>query len=393
MRFFFASEQLEHKARQLKDIRVGIDARSLSIAITGIGRYTLEISKHLSSLKCLDLTFLSPSTIPPSVKAELGKVNCVEGGLSGDIPRFIWGETLLPWLLRKHEIDLYWNPAHRIPLFLPARVASVVTIHDLTWYFYPQTMRALLRWAEKYQMPYALRHADHIVAVSESTRRSILELYRVDHQRCSTVLHGASTSLCSGPFRMRRDTVVGAPYLLFVGTVEPRKNLPRLLEAFAKARSSLDNNLQLMIAGGSGWGNVELERLIDLHQLGDHVLVRGYVSDEELTSIYRDALALVMPSLYEGFGLPILEAMVNGLPVITSNNSSMAEIVGDAALLVDPLDINSIASAIMRLVGDDCLRAELSHKSRNQAALFCWATSAGLLLDCFATAVARYDKS
>jgi glycosyltransferase involved in cell wall biosynthesis len=384
----FASEKLEESSSRLKGVKICIDARPLCNTITGIGRYTLEISKHLSSLESLDLTFLSPGPIPDGIKSQLGRVNYIEGTLTGNISRFIWGETILPVLLRRYRADLYWNPAHRLPLLAPRRMASVVTIHDLVWYYYPETMQPLLRWAETVQMPYAIKHADHLVPVSNSTRKSLMDLYGAEPQRCTTVLHGASRALVPSEAK----TIVAKDvddYIVFVGTQEPRKNLERLLEAFALVVDQLDSDLFLMIVGGKGWGNVKLEHLVEKHGLTEFVIIRGYVSDEDLAEIYSNAMGLVMPSLYEGFGLPILEAMVNGLPVITSNNSSMAEIGAGSAILVDPTNFHTIATAIHNLATDRCLRAEMSASGREHARSFRWDNSAAQLLECFCKALGR----
>jgi glycosyltransferase involved in cell wall biosynthesis len=227
-------------------------------------------------------------------------------------------------------------------------------------------------------MPISLKMADRIISVSRSTARDLTGNFRGLEHKISVIPEAASMMECR-----RIDSTVDQPYLLFVGTLEPRKNLNRLLQAFRKVIDSGIGEYSLIIAGGQGWSRDSLERIIEDLSLEQFVKVLGYVEDKFLHALYRNAYAVVLPSLYEGFGLPLLESMQYGTPVISTNVSAMPEIVGDAGILVDPLSVDEISAAIIRLLSDQALREKLSKRSIRQASKYSWKDSAMKTHDLF----------
>ena len=232
-------------------------------------------------------------------------------------------------------------------------------------------------------MPRAIKTADLVVADSESTANDIIEEFPDDEHKIRVVHPGLTSFFTShqndtlGKFRIH------APYFLFVGTIEPRKNLDRLLQAFASLSEAKRKGFKLVIAGGKGWGNVNPQLRAAKLGLQKDIIFTGYVSDGELHELYAQAQFLIMPSLYEGFGFPIIEAMSYGVPVITSNLSSMPEVAGDAAILIDPYEVTSIAAALQALIQDKTLRNRLGLKAKKQARNFSWNTAAKRMWNVF----------
>jgi glycosyltransferase involved in cell wall biosynthesis len=262
-----------------------------------------------------------------------------------------------------------------------------VTIHDLVWRHAGETMRPTSRWLEAMLMPQAVRLADRVLADSRSTADAVASEFPEAAAKVRVVHLAASPLACPGQRGALRDLGIPGDYILFVGTLEPRKNLPRLLQAFALMPAPARARAQLVIAGGTGWGRDDLAGLIARLGLGNRVVLTGYVDEATLSTLYAYALFFAMPSLYEGFGLPLLEAMSFGTPVLTSACSSLPEVAGEAGMLVDPLDVQSIAQGLSALVLDDALRDGLAAHSKSNAAQFSWAKTAQETLQVFEEAV------
>lgn len=308
--------------------------------------------------------------------------------LGGHVGRLTALGVCSPAWLAIDRPHLYWGPAHRLPPWLPADTARVVTIHDLIWKRAPETMRAATRALDSWLMPPALRKADRIIAVSSSTAGDIVEFFPEAKHKVSVVPEGASRLPDPQPVDGLTTLGVTKPYVLFVGTLEPRKNLSRLLEAFSTLPADLARDVELVIAGTRGWGMDGIEQNLARLDLVNRVRLVGPVCDEELSTLYRHAICLAMPSLYEGFGLPLVEAMSLGTPVLTSSVSSMPEVAGDAGILVNPLEVRSITEGMARIIGIPSLHEDLSAKTRAQAAKFCWDQAAEMTLNVFEAAMA-----
>jgi glycosyltransferase involved in cell wall biosynthesis len=248
-------------------------------------------------------------------------------------------------------------------------------------------MRPFSCWIEQRLMPEAIRQADRVIADSHSTAQAIEAEFPLAGNKVRVVHLGIPSMPAPADRASLLPLRIDRPYFLFVGTLEPRKNLRRLLIAFACLPEAVRAANLLVIAGGRGWGGVNVAGYLKELRLERHVVITGYVGDAQLSTLYAHARFLVMPSLYEGFGLPLVEAMSFGVPVLTSNTSSMPEVAGDAGLLIDPLDEKSIGQGILRLLTDDRFHRNLAEKAKNNATRFSWAKAARETMAIFAEAI------
>jgi glycosyltransferase involved in cell wall biosynthesis len=301
----------------------------------------------------------------------------------------LWSQTVLPRAAARDGVNVFWGATHRLPRFLPARIARVVTIHDLVWKHAGETMRPLSLWMEKRLMPEAVRLADRILAVSQNTADDLLAEYPAARDKVRVVHLGVTSLQSPDTPASLLPLGIEKPYFLFVGTLEPRKNLRRLLAAFAQIPLSVRQRHQLVIVGGKGWGGVNVPAIVAELGLADNVRLPGYVSDAQLATLYAHARFLAMPSVYEGFGLPLLEAMSQGVPVLTSHASSLPEVAGDAGVLVDPLNEGSIAEGLLTLLMNEEKRSALAARARANAERFSWQTAAIKTRAVFAEALAE----
>ena len=289
--------------------------------------------------------------------------------------RVVWEQAVQPWTLHQIGADLVHGPVFVGPLFSPC--PSVVTIHDLSFIRFPALFRPANRLYLTVLTRLAARRARRLIAVSAHTAEEAARLLGVPLARIDVVYHGVDPAFCPLPasevaaFRQRQ----GLPerFVLFVGTLEPRKNLVRLVEAFARIRAG---RVGLVLAGGKGWLYDELFASVEALGLTKEVIFPGYVTNEELPLWYNAATALAYPSVYEGFGLPVLEAQACGTPVLTSNVSSLPEAAGDAALTVDPYDVEALAAGLHRLLADEPLRLQLRERGLAHARQFSWPRTA-----------------
>ncbi len=347
---------------------IGIDAsRAVTARRTGTETYSLYLIRELLALGA-EHSFRLYFRRPPPPDLFKGADLCVI-----PFPR-LWTHLRLSWEMLRRPPDLLFVPAHVLPLVHPRR--SVVTIHDLGFLSHPEAhtrgQNLYLRWSTRHNA----RAAAHILADSEATRRDLVRHYRTPPEKITVVYPGRDESLApvtdpAALAAVRRRYGLTGPYLLYVGTLHPRKNLLRLLRAFHRLRPAA-RNLQLVLAGKKGWLYDEIFAQVRDLGLGDRVLFPGYVPAEDLPALLGGATAFVYPSLYEGFGFPVLEAMACGTPVVCSNVSSLPEVAGDAALLVDPLDVEALASALARVVDDEGLRRELRARGFEQVRRFSW---------------------
>jgi glycosyltransferase involved in cell wall biosynthesis len=372
----------------LKRPRIAVDARILSESLTGIGRYTLEILKRLVENQEIDWFLYSHK---PIIIGSWQKPNVYLNtlNLNGRIFRMIWAQTVLPYMVNSDNIDLFWSPAHRIPTFLSKSIFKVVTIHDLVWKYAGYTMRPSSRLLDMLLMPLAIKSADWVFCVSESTKRDVINLIPSSLHKVSITSNAAVFSELSGS-RMIHSNIsylFNKDYFLFVGTHEPRKNLARLFEAISLLPTQTKFKMKLYVVGGTGWGGVRIDKLITQYNLDGIVESLGYVSEPTLYGLYKHAKFLVMPSLYEGFGLPIVEAMHFGVPILTSNISSMPEIAEDSAILVDPNSVKSISNGLSSLIEDRELRKRLSKNGLERAQFYSWDKTTKHIEEIFINAV------
>lgn len=299
-------------------------------------------------------------------------IQLVTSNLNGRIGNVVWSKFVLPYAINKHKVDVFWGPAHRLPSRL-WHVPKVLTVHDLVWKKHPETMSRLGLLGEKLLMPGALKRADRIVCLSQYTLDDLLS----DDPK----LEAIAQKIYPGTTEQVPDSGAGVSiadqaYMLFVGTQEPRKNLENLLRSYAALSHAQKDKCHLKIIGAAGWKQSHLRALTSELSLSHHVHWCGFVDDVELERSYQGAMFQVLPSIFEGFGLPIIEAQKYSKPVLTSNCSSMPEILGEGGLLVDPNDVPSITTGLARLIDDAELRTELGRKAKLNVARFDWKASA-----------------
>jgi len=314
----------------------------------------------------------------------------IELAPSNRMLRLPWEQTVLPLKLKRKRIDVYHGAGFVVPLVKTC--AQVVTIYDMTFQLMPKRHSLHKRLYFRAMIPAMVKGSDRVIATSESTKRDILGFVRVEKEKICVIHLGVA-----GRFEPVRDGErlaeirekynLPREFILFVGVIEPRKNLETLVDAYLA--DSLSDRFDLVLAGSLGWDYSGLVRKIASSRVRGRVRMPGYVADADLPALYSAATAFVYPSLYEGFGLPPLEAMACGTPVITSSVSSLPEVVGEAAILVDPKDVGALASALQRILKDRQLREELSRRGRERAKLFTWDQTAEKTLEVYRLVAGR----
>lgn len=367
-------------------MKIGVDARILSSPITGLGHHTIEMCRALSNVKDVEIYLYSPSHIN-NIVSRLELVTIRTHSWNNSLLGQLWSETYLPLWAREDEIDVFWGPSHRLPRLLSCKISRVVTIHDLVWKYAKETMRPSSYFLEKLQMPAATFMADLIVVDSYSTKDEVITEFNVKRENVFVIPLAARNILSKCSYNPLKRYGIDKPFFLFVGTLEPRKNLINLLSAYAALSKSIKSKVIFVIAGQKGWGRLNLKAIIPQLDLTENVKVLGYVDDETLATLYSNAQFLAMPSLYEGFGLPLVEAMSYGKPVLTANNSSMPEVAGNAGLLVDALNVNSISLGLKEMIENNGLRERLAKNAQLNASRFSWDKSAMNLIKVFEKAI------
>lgn len=355
---------------------IGIDGRPLQGRFTGDSTYWRGLIGGLSHVDTGDefIIYLDSGHAKPDI--ELPK-NMRWRTLSAPWGR-LWSAWSFPKALRSDKVDVA-HVQYNIPPSMPC--PTVTTIHDISFKRYPEYFHGKDRLLLDRSVKFAKDHAARIIAVSQFTKNEICELYDADPNGISVTYEGVDDQFRTMPQMEARDTSAEKyslrfPYVLTVGIIQPRKNFPRLLEGFAKFKENRQSPHKLVIVGKYGWKESSIERRAHELGLGDDVVLTGYVPYEDLPALYNAADVFVYPSVYEGFGLPPLEAMACGTPVITGNQASLPEVVGDAGLMVDPFDADAFADAMDRLLFDRLLRAEMFALGLDQATKFSWDTTA-----------------
>jgi glycosyltransferase involved in cell wall biosynthesis len=362
-------------------MRIGLEGRVLTSRIGGIGRYAIHLIEALLSLstqQCPDLEFVI-FTAPQTDRALL------EGSRARLYDRFrrikstlLRSSVLLPAGVWCEHIDVFHGlDQSGIPLFFKTG-KYVVTIHDVIPLVLPRAFPPRHRWVLAAALARIRKQAEMVIVPSTATAEDVRRYLQVERERISVIPMGCdarfqpvAAPVQTAALRARYD--LPTRYILFVGTLEPRKNVKTLLQAFAQVIAEIpQDDLALVIAGGQGWGGDDYRATVDALRVHDYVRFTGFVEDDHLPDLYRCALLFVYPSLYEGFGLPVLEAMACGTPVITSNRTSLPEVAGDAALLVDPTRPEALAEAMTSIMYDGELRQRLRAKGLARARAFTW---------------------
>jgi glycosyltransferase involved in cell wall biosynthesis len=309
-------------------------------------------------------------------------------------PYSVSEQFALPIDLRRESAELFHAPHYVLPPLTPCR--SVVTIHDCIHLRFPQYLPSRLGYAyARAQMWTATHRAARVITVSEASKRDILRYFRVPESRIDVIYNAIDDRFWQQPAaddiaQVRERYRLDNPFVLYAGNIKPHKNLERLIEAFHLLRQNAGmKDVQLLIIGDEISKYATLRRAVHRHKLHKHVRFFGFVSDQTLAALYRLAAVFVFPSLYEGFGLPPLEAMASGTPVITSNVSSLPEVVGDAALMIDPYEPEAIADAMQRVLSDAALREDLTRRGLARAREFSWERSIARVREIYAEVGAR----
>jgi glycosyltransferase involved in cell wall biosynthesis len=358
---------------------IGMDGRMYSYS--GIGRYIRMLVKHMgnkSRNRAYRFVIFSPDRFYENgfdhARSRSKPLSLLE---QVDLARHNWGVSL----------NLFHSPQFNIPLL--SRTPQVTTIHDCAYAKYPEEFSSLTdRLLHAIMFRAAVAKSQRIITVSQATKDDLLTKFKSAEGKIRVVHEGVDERFWHQPDADQAETVkskygIDCDYLLFVGVMRPRKNVEAILRAFATAHSGLSRNLKLIIVGPQDTRFMDIKKRARELNVGESVVLTGMVTDTELSCLYRSALCLVFPTLYEGFGLPILEAMASGTPVITSRRPAHMEIAGEAALLVDPLGIDDLTQAIMRIVEDEGLRKGLVEKGFVRAKAFSWDRCAEQTLDVY----------
>jgi len=379
-------------------MHVAIDARYVATTQSGVGMYTANLVQALAALDSENrYTYIIRHGQPPLRVGENFTPWTTRISFENHWVGDLWQNCYLPFKLRARQADLFHGPAVFLPL-TKLGFRTVVTIHDLVAFRFPETVPVKYGLYMRLMIRLAVRSADRVIAASLQTRDDLVERLRVPAEKIAVIHEGLDQSFqpVRNPARLaevrRRDGLRG-PYILFVGNLEPRKNLVRLIEAFGrlKARHTLPH--QLIVAGKRGWLYRSIFEAVERLGLRDDVIFTGYVPAEDLPALYAMADLFAFPSLYEGFGLPVLEAMACGTPVLTARTGSLPEVAGEAAWYVDPLDVEALADGMARILTDPGTRADLVDRGLLQAKRFTWAKTAAATLDIYRRTLGHEDGS
>ena len=357
-------------------MRVGLTCEHLNRKLTGIGHYTyrlltslMEVDTELEILPINDRDLDVLSEINSDYIVVESPFRMVDGSL--DVMRIYSWYLKLPKAIKNFELDIVHNTS-QTPTFFKFHQKYVITIHDLTLIKYPGMHMGLGPFMQVL-LPKTLRTANAIIAPSQNTKEDLIRILGVPEEKIRVI-----PEACSPEFRPVEDAKIKKtlarlnikhPYILNVGTLEPRKNVETLIRAFAKISDS-HPEFRLVIAGSKGWKYSSIFKLVKNRGLQKKVVFLDYVAKEDLPALYNGAKVFVFPSVYEGFGLPPLEAMACGTAVITSNSSSIPEVVGDAGIMIPPFDVDGLAESIREILMNDALRVELEQKSLRRSKRF-----------------------
>lgn len=376
-------------------MKVGVELQPFLKSKTGIGTYTYELITRLQEKEGITLSgnifnFLNRNDISKAVENIKFNTETCKLFPYGVYSR-MWEH--LPFTYNnifKEQVDLY----HFFNFLVPKKIEGkvITTIHDLTFLLYPETMQAKNLERLKRNLDYAIERADKIVTISESSKAGLIEYMKIPSDKIKIIYPGVDEKAFSTEYTKQQREFVrekyGLPneYILYMGTLEPRKNINSIIEAFAQLRKEAPQEIQsikLVLAGKKGWLYKEIFNRIEELKLQEDVIFTDYVEEKDKPLIYQLAKLFIFPSLYEGFGIPVLEAMAARVPVITANNSSLPEAAGDAALLVNAKSIYEIAEAMAKILLDEELRKRKIIQGMEQVQKFSWEESSNRLLELY----------
>lgn len=368
---------------QVERPRAALNAQLLRInegyRSAGIARYMVHLLRELPpAANEFQLDVYATEPLAPTLLPDV-TIRTTRLPVHKPLARIFWEQTVFALNLLQKNYSLLHSLAYVSPLL--NRTRTIVTLYDLSFYLYPEYLRPFHRLYLRWGTRFSARRAERLITISESAKRDAVRLLKLEPDKIDVAVPGVD-ELFSRPIspeaiaQFRRLKKLPDHFVLFLGTREPRKNIPSLIRAFAKLQGRTRVAYKLVLAGGRGWMDEEIPHVLQATDMTDHVLFPGFVPHEDLPLWYHAADAFVYPSQYEGFGMPALEALASGTPVITSNVSSLPEAVGDAALLIDPQSPEQIADALVRILNDTDLRLELRARGLEHARQYTWTRTA-----------------
>jgi glycosyltransferase involved in cell wall biosynthesis len=370
-------------------MRVGLDGYPLCEPLTGVGHYTFELARALARNYPADqFELIAPFAFHPSVTShfeskQIPNLNLVSLGLKNVRGR--WWSFYLPCYLKRASLDLFHGTNYELPLWNRRR--TVLTVHDLSSLLYPELHRRQLARRMRLRLPLAVKLAKSIITPTEAIKRELCARLRVKPAKVTAINEAPRESFRPLPPEesslVRKRLGIKDDFLLFVGTLEPRKNVVTLLQAYAQIIRETSLRPQLVLAGAEGWSMDRMFAAIADENIREKACLTGFLNDHELRALYSSCRAFIYPSLYEGFGLPPLEAIACGAPVIAGRVPAMQETIEGAALLVEPLDVSALARSIVTLLEDGEHRDRLIQKGHERAARFSWNEAARLTYEVY----------
>jgi glycosyltransferase involved in cell wall biosynthesis/radical SAM superfamily enzyme YgiQ (UPF0313 family) len=362
--------------RKKANIRIGINASKVCEIHTGVGRYTFNLRKSILRMNGkYDCLFYIPGSVGNAIMTDrLGiQSDKTETTIRNNMLRILWEQLMLPIYSRKDRLDLFHYTDHALSLFQSTQQV-IITVHDIAYIRFPDLMNKSRQIYKRNILRESIKRASMIVADSFSTKRDIVEFFGTNEEKIKVVHLGVESRFrpISNVEEYRIKNKLPSKMILNVGTLEPRKNVIALMKAFKKLKENGFDDYKLVIAGEKGWLYEQIFEEVEHSDLEKEILFLGVARDEDLPLLYNCAEIFVYPSLYEGFGLPPLEAMACGIPVITSNTSSLPEVIGNAGIMVDPNDGNSLSEAMLKVLKDEDLRCRMSKNGLKRAKLFSW---------------------
>lgn len=367
-------------------MRIAIQAADLDAQrIDGTRVYIWNLLKHFGKLDTTSQFLIyhknnfNPELTPPEfTNYSIRKIRAP----------YFWTQLRFAYAIKKDKIEDLWMPMHNLPFFHSKKIKTTVTIHDLAFKYFPESFLKKDLLKLNFLTDLAIRKSDKIIAISEATKNDILKLYpRIKSEKIKVIYHGFSPDVYAlernreKEAEIKKELKINGAYILYIGAIQPRKNLEVLIEAFNKLKNEEKSDLHLVLAGEKAWLSQKTIEAASKSQFSGSIIMPGKLKFDDLGHLCRGATACVFPSLYEGFGIPVLEAMAAQVPVICAKNSSLPEVGGDAALYFNAADPTELAEKIGTILNDEILRRDLIAKGLEQIKKFSWEKCARETLD------------
>lgn len=361
-------------------MRIAIDAR-MGHTRVGIGVYVRSLLNGLAKIDKIDNYYiiLNKNKKENFVPIQDNFHKIYTGVTYSDyLRRDLWEQGYLPWKLYKNKVDIYHGPCHSLPIF--AKIKMIITIHDMMS-FKREYFKPISRSRVQNLIKISAKRAQKIITISENSKMDIIRILKMPEDKIKVIYNGVDSEYKQVNDKSRLDSIkekygINRKFIQYIGSLKASKNIPRLIEAYSRLPESILRKYALVITGGKGWKSKEIFFRVKALCLENNVVFTDFVDDNDLPLLLNAATLLVFPSLYEGFGIPPLEAMSCGIPVIASNASSIPEVVGDAALLFDPYNVEEMTETMYRVLIDKQLRDKLIKRGFEHVKQFSWENSA-----------------